>query len=244
MAPRRAGTSRGGPHISVAPWLNRLRSAIVEVRAGRDSEGVHRLRVALGHLRVWLGMAGQSTLRAELRQLRKAAGPLRDLDVRLAQKPPGAEARRIETQRSTLGRELLTALEAAKSAVEAVAGLPALPTELVRAWTQVYAARVRLAGERWRPREGIAVTHAFRRQVRRLRYALEFLGAPTEGVAALQASLGTVCDSALARRALKHGHRRYRRRLMRRQHEAARLARRQWKDLRRWFDRLAAKEAP
>ncbi len=243
MALRRAAAPRGGSgpaaRIPVTLWVDRVRAASGLVRQGHDPEAVHQLRVALGHVEVWLRMARRSALQARVRALRRAASPVRDLDVRLALSPPKVEARRIKRRRIKAWRTLIVALDEARALVETLAGLPALPLEQVHTWARRSAARVRSAGKRWRPRDGIAATHTFRRRVRRLRYALEFGQRSSEAVATLQGTLGTVCDCALTLSDLGGGHPRFRRRLERRQREAAQLARAQWKALRGSLKRLA-----
>jgi CHAD domain-containing protein len=61
-----------------------LLATVPAARAGADPEGVHQLRVAVVHLRVWLDMGGWRVLHDDLRWLRAIAARVRDLDVQLA----------------------------------------------------------------------------------------------------------------------------------------------------------------
>ena len=192
---------------------------------GRDIEGVHQMRVGLRRLRAALGFFGPwlppvqcEWLEREIRWLAKRLGAVRDLDVLLAETiAPVRKARgqdkdlkaladlvrrseRCTTLVLTVGQWIAEGAwrgtgQGALRRPVAAAARPALDACL---------AGVMQAGEGFETldREG---RHALRLQIKRLRYAIQFVGAAYGGgramlrqLGALQDSLGAANDAALA----------------------------------------------
>ena len=231
--------------IALKPWLDHLVRHVAIAKRGVDPEGVHQLRVAVAHIRVWLELGRWTVLHDDLRWLREQAAPVRDLDVQLGHEMPAAYAEVLRAERDRAHHELLVALRESRfaSLVAALEVLPPLRTRRVRKGV-ARSARRTLATGRKLPRDSHACVHAVRRSVRRVRFALEWLGEPLEDVAGLQDALGEFCDAWVAvRRARRQGNgremREHRRALERELREAARAARRAWSRARPALEALA-----
>lgn len=176
--------------LDATAWLTHLDDARTLALAG-DVEGVHQVRVALRRLRVWLSFKGHASLQEELRWACGELAPLRDLDVfgevltseALDELRPGA----VETAAEALGSERWLALRQRLSKVRApkrARARRALP-KLEQRLAQLRDALPSGDGE---------ALHRLRRQLRRVRYAREWLGLDTSELGAEQEWLGAVCD--------------------------------------------------
>ncbi len=188
------------PPLRTSPWSKRLRRSIDATRDGAREEDVHRLRIALERLRVWALLGRDAALADELRWLRRKAGAVRDVDVRLALVPE-EERRLVAKERPRRARALRRALEAAR--VEKLLrglGKAPPPTQLeARARLSDFARRALGVGDEAVVDHGNAARmHPLRRAIRRVRFALEWLGDDASGLAALQRELGLLCDRLLA----------------------------------------------
>jgi CHAD domain-containing protein len=234
--------------IACTRWLEHLLSQLPLVRAGGDAEAVHQLRVASARLRVWLTLGGLRVLHDDLRWLRRQAAGARDLDVCLALAPPPALAERLRRRLPKARGALIRALDAPRvnGAIEALRLLEPLPRSDAASRVRLIARQVLRRGSRaeQRPRD-VPALHELRRAVRRLRFALEWLGQRPRAVVALQTALGQVGDHAVALRVLERapaGDRAaaaYRRRLQRELQRRARRARAAWLATRPAVERLA-----
>lgn len=182
-------------------WLDHLERHLPLAREGTDPEGVHQVRVALARLDLWLRMGGWRVLRPDLRWLRRGAARVRDLDVQL-QRPdlPGAVRSWLDQERSRARVEFLSLLESPRTAGLRLA-LRALPP-LPRARAERCRARLRRKAEARCRRllddpEDIERYHDLRRAVRRLRYAIEWLGEDASEVKRVQGVLGELNDEAV-----------------------------------------------
>ncbi|MDP1828064.1 MAG: CHAD domain-containing protein [Archangium sp.] len=176
--------------LDATAWLTHLDDARTLALAG-DVEGVHQVRVALRRLRVWLGFKGHDSLQEELRWACGELALLRDLDVfgevltseALEELRPGAveaAAEALGSERWLALRQRLTAVRSPKRA-RAKRTLPKLEKKLEQ---------LRRALP---PGDGEAL-HRLRRQLRRVRYAREWLGLGTSDLGAEQERLGALCD--------------------------------------------------
>lgn len=176
--------------LDATAWLTHLDDARTLALAG-DVEGVHQVRVALRRLRVWLAFKGHDALQEELRWACGELALLRDLDVFGEVLTPEAleelRPRAVEGAAEALGsarwlalREQLDAVRAPKKA-RARRALPKLEAKL-------FELRVALPSH-----DGEAL-HRLRRQLRRVRYARDWLGLGTSELSAEQEWLGAVCD--------------------------------------------------
>ncbi len=225
--PRDTDPDRG---ILLEPWISTLRRLIPAARDEGDPEAIHRLRTTLARLEAGALLLARAPVRRELRRLRRRASGVRDLDVVLAAGPPPGTARRCRKQRERRHRRLQRDLDGARCAalLDTLEALPAIdPTG---AWAVVARLADRAGRDARRARRhagDLALLHAARSSLRRLRYALDWLGRPSDDLARAQASIGAVRDHAIARRAARRG-RRWRRGLGRARRRAERRVRRQW----------------
>lgn len=229
---------RTGGGISLEPWISQLRACIPAARAGDDPEKIHQLRTALARLEVGALLLGSTSVRQRLRRLRRRAAGVRDLDVVISLGPPARSARRLRKKRAHRLRRLQRVLDAARCAalIEALAALPPIDPASVRPVVARLAARARRDARRSRrsPRD-LAALHAARRSLRRLRYALDWLGRPSDELAHAQALMGAVCDRVLAQGAFGRGGA-WRARLARSRRRSERRVRRHWSALRPFLD--------
>lgn len=194
--------------ISVGPWLEHLARHLPVARLGGDPEGVHQLRVAAQRLRTWLKLKGQRVLDDDLRWLRNGAGDVRDLDVSMSLVEPGPYLDDLRGRWSLAHLELLRLLDSPRlpALLGALQRLPPLRRERALRETRRWLRRTRRTGDRldWEhaPEDEL---HAFRRKVRRLRYALDWLGEPRKPVKDLSEALGDVNDLAVLRDRLLRG---------------------------------------
>jgi len=205
-AMRSAQNEHGERAIECAHWREVLLERIDVARAGRDSEGVHGLRVACAHLDVFLRLLGWRVLRADLRWLRRAASAVRDLDVLLAQNDlPNEFAVALDAQRTPAREQLLAVLdhERCSALLDALEELPSLTFARAQRRSRKLATRVTLLGARaFRPDGDVDTLHALRRALRRLRYAHEWLGREPKAARRLQDELGALNDVVVAQRQL------------------------------------------
>ncbi|MGZ3427662.1 MAG: CHAD domain-containing protein, partial [Polyangia bacterium] len=165
--------------IAATRWLTHLEQHVAIARAGADPEGVHQVRVATARLRVWLALGGWHALVDDLRWLRGHAARVRDLDVHLERQPPALIAERLVSERARAHHELCLAHESQRAAglMQALSYLPPLSRE--QAAPRV-ARMARLTLRRFRAvaadSEELAALHRARCALRRLRYALDWLG--------------------------------------------------------------------
>jgi CHAD domain-containing protein len=187
--------------IAPTPWIGTLARALETTSGPFTPDEVHDLRVALGRLSVWVSLAGRRMLRDDLTWLRRSAAELRDLDVLLANHAgeswtSGLALRRAHEERA-LGLHLGT--ERARALCFALGTLPPLQEGAARKCLAGIVRRVQRAARRaaLAPEDDV-VLHRWRRRVRKLRYALELLGQPSERVHVLQDELGLLHDRVVA----------------------------------------------
>jgi CHAD domain-containing protein len=237
--------SRRAHSIAVRPWLEHLVAHVPIARAGTDPEGVHQMRVAIARIRVWLELGGWRVLHDDLRRLRAAAAGVRDLDVQLARDIPAAYAAELRAERTVAHQSLLAALDDPEfqSLVSALENMPPVRRRQARKRLARFIHRA-VARGRELPRNDYARLHALRRSVRRVRFALEWLGEPAGELVKLQEALGEFGDVWVAFRRASRGRkssqvREHRPALKRELRIAARTARRAWTRGRSALERLA-----
>lgn len=187
-------------------WLLHLHDQLPAAAAGRDPRAVHQLRVAAARLRVWLELAGLRVLRDDLRWLRDAAGPVRDLDVLLGRTPPPAWNAWLRERRSVARARLAAALATPRPAalVEAFSRLEPVPEPTARRGLGRALKRVRRRGRAAEEAPScLDSVHRLRRALRRLRYASEWLGGRPKALRRLQEELGELNDRDQALRLLE-----------------------------------------
>ena len=177
---------------ALAPWLTRFERSRAAALRG-DVEALHQVRVIARRLRVWLALAGLHVLQGDLRWLCRETSALRDLDV--LDEVLTAEGR--ATLRPPAVRRARDALRSSRvdGVVAALRVLPALDVERARAASRAFEARLDVLRAQTDDE-----LHALRRQVRRARYAREWLEEDTAGLRQLQAALGPLADLAALRR--------------------------------------------
>jgi CHAD domain-containing protein len=222
--------SRNG--ITADRWLRHLERHVPVARAGVDPEGVHQMRVAIARLRVWLALGGWRVLDDDLRWLRDRIARIRDLDVQLGHRPPPSWAATLRRRHDRARHELLGTLghPRVSSMLAGLSCLPPVPILRARRRIPPMARRV-LARARAARRRGydLPSLHRLRCIVRRLRFALEWIGAETADLVRVQDALGEACDLSIAVQTLgkRRGERvrRYRAKLVRDLRRARREAR-------------------
>ena len=190
--------------IAPQPWIEALARHAFDARERPDPESVHQLRVCAGRLSVWLRLARTRALRDDLAWLRRSAARVRDLDVLLERHGRESWTEVYALQRPALVQELMSALASQRCAglLQALAFLPEL--EKLRAEERLPQLRERVreaAHSALSPAEPeLEELHRLRKCVRRLRYALEWLGRDSSAAKGLQDALGDLRDTALALR--------------------------------------------
>ncbi|RIH86636.1 CHAD domain protein [Meiothermus luteus] len=182
--------------VPLNPWLQHLRQHLPIARAGQDPEGVHQVRVAGRRLRVWLRLAGMRTLDDDLAWLVRSAGEVRDLEVLLQTEFPQAFREWAQSRLNTAREKLLPVLESKRleGLLQALSLLPPLGIADAEPRLGRFFAQVERRAALWSQEERFDVLHALRRALRRLRYALEWLGQESRAVKSLQESFGQVGD--------------------------------------------------
>jgi CHAD domain-containing protein len=243
---RRPLRSRVGP-IAAEPWLEHLIRHLPVARAGEDPEGVHQVRVAAARLRVWLDLAGKKEKSAALKRLRRHAARVRDLDVHLEANPPAEVERTLRERRREARSELLAALDdpTLETLIEDLQRSPPTPEAQFIARIRSLARKTVKRGDRAldRPKD-IDALHALRRSVRRLRFALEWIGERLEQAVELQDALGRLADRStaidhLATMGREGAVSEYRRHLERKLRKSAEAALSLWSEARQVFEDLA-----
>lgn len=234
--------------IALRPWFLKLRAAIKVARVESEPESVHQLRGALARIDVWLKIAAQKKPRSDVRWLRARAAAVRDLDIQLAMDLPERVAAQVRRRRTAARRRLREALVSPrlKALMRALTALEPLAEELVEKGVKSLARRTLKRGRRALKRpDDLDALHALRRSVRRVRYAIEWTGRSTRGMAKLQEALGKAADFHVAALTLRDAPgdsrelRAYRKELDEALRRKARRARRLWRAMRLTFKRLA-----
>ena len=188
--------------LSPSPWIEALERHVRATRLAPAVENVHQLRVAAGRLAVWLRLARRHALRDDLDWLRQSAAPVRDLDVLLARHGGESWSAPLADERAAAARELALALASPRmqGLLQALQYLAPIPEREAEKRNAKFRARYLASAEETLEVEApdIDALHALRKRVRRLRYALEWLGHESSAEKALQDALGLLHDSAVA----------------------------------------------
>lgn len=191
---------KSSPLLPASTWLDELARRIESLRASIDPESVHKLRVSAGRLSVWLELGARRALRDDLRNLRRAASAVRDLDVISAHEHESAWVETLRQERGEEAARLRAAMASPRieALVDGLAIVPEPDPVCVRAALQRLKRRVQRAGDQLDDAENRErALHRLRRRVRRLRYALDWLGADAGDLRELQESLGGLNDLAV-----------------------------------------------
>ncbi|WP_448566935.1 CHAD domain-containing protein [Thermus sp.] len=177
-------------------WVEHLLAHLPLALSGEDPEGVHQVRVAGRRLRAYLDLLGFRVLKDDLRFLVRQAGRVRDLEVALGKDLPQGFREHLEAELKEARRSLVALLRSPwmGALLRALRHLP--PLDEKRAGKRLERLEARLE-ERWARLEAqptLENLHAFRRALRRVRYAKEFLGLSAKREKALQEVLGEVND--------------------------------------------------
>ncbi len=178
-------------------WREHLKAHIPLALAGTDPEGVHQVRVAARRLRVYLDLLGYRVLRDDLRRLARGTGRVRDLEVVLGRGPfpEGFQSfleRELAAARSRLPD--LLASPWTEVLLRALATLPPLQERAAFQRLSRLEKGLRKRLELLKRDPSPEAFHAYRKALRRLRYAKEFLGLPAKEEKRLQDRLGEVQD--------------------------------------------------
>ena len=179
--------------------IEQLRARLLVARVGDDAEGVHQVRVAARRLDAWLVLGNRRMLRDDLRWLRATVSRARDLDVLIGGEVPGwllsqdllvwLQLRRAEEQ-----PKIVAALESERSGalLDALSLLPDIDQDTARRSISPIVRQVldRAAQLRANDDPDDDDLHGLRRAVRRLRFALEWMGEKSSALAELQQIFG------------------------------------------------------
>jgi CHAD domain-containing protein len=177
-------------------WVAHLEAHLPLALSGEDPEGVHQVRVAGRRLRAYLELLGFRVLKDDLRFLVRQAGRVRDLEVALgwalSQGVRGQLEAELKEAREALSGLLLSPWMGAL--LRALRHLPPLDKGQARKRLRRLQERLEARFLELRAEPSLERLHAFRRVLRRVRYAKEFLGLSTKREKALQEVLGEVND--------------------------------------------------
>ena len=190
-----------GRSIASAVWVRHLRSAILVARRGEDPEGVHQVRVACRRLTAWLDLGRRRIGRDDLKWLRDAAGPVRDLDVLLERDVPPAMKRWLEREWKRARPALERALDdpRALATVRLFENMGPLRSEELDMKALLDKADKALDGvdeKAAHPEE----LHVLRRKLRPVRYALEWQKKDAKSIVEAQDALGALSDAVILHR--------------------------------------------
>ena len=190
-----------GRSIASSAWVRRLRAAIVVARRGDDPEGVHQVRVACRRLTAWLDLGRRRVGRDDLKWLRDAAGPVRDLDVLLERDVPPGMKRWLEREWEKARPALERALDDPRTlaTVRLFENMGPLRAEELHMGALLDKADKALAGvdrKAAHPEE----LHVLRRKLRPIRYALEWQKEDATAIVEAQEALGALSDAVILHR--------------------------------------------
>jgi CHAD domain-containing protein len=175
--------------ISVTPAVAKFEAARAVALRG---EGVREVRAAARRLRVWLQLSGLTALVDDLRWVCRETSRLRDLEL-------FDGVLKNATTRANAERRAFTALRSRRidGVIAALRSLP--PLNASRARSQLRQWEKSLRSNTLKTDDDV---HAFRKRVRRARYAYEWLGEDAKELRRLQNVLGALCDLAALSRLL------------------------------------------
>jgi len=177
-------------------WVAHLEAHLPLALSGEDPEGVHQVRVAGRRLRAYLELLGHRILRDDLRFLVRQAGRVRDLEVALGWALPQGVRGQLEAELKE-AREALSGLLLSPwmgALLRSLRHLPPLDKGQARKRLKRLQERLEARFLELRAEPSLERLHAYRRALRRVRYAKEFLGLPARRERALQEVLGEVND--------------------------------------------------
>jgi len=177
-------------------WVAHLEAHLPLALSGEDPEGVHQVRVAGRRLRAYLELLGHRILRDDLRFLVRQAGRVRDLEVALGWALPQGVRGQLEAELKE-AREALSGLLLSPwmgALLRSLRHLPPLDKGQARKRLKRLQERLEDRFLELRAEPSLERLHAYRRALRRVRYAKEFLGLSTKRERALQEVLGEVND--------------------------------------------------
>ena len=177
-------------------WVAHLEAHLPLALSGEDPEGVHQVRVAGRRLRAYLELLGHRILRDDLRFLVRQAGRVRDLEVALGGPLPEGFREHLRAELSEARRSLVALLRSLwmGALLRALRHLPPLDKGRARKRLRRLQECLEARFLELRAEPSLERLHAYRRALRRVRYAKEFLGLSTKRERALQEVLGEFND--------------------------------------------------
>ena len=196
--PRTKSSKKNSPaDISASPVVDALVEAADMTLTSNEVRPVHQLRVNCRRLDVWFRLAKLRPMRDELTWLRRSAGDVRDLDVLMTMDiPPGWE-RSLRMRRYHAHKRLKSVIEDERTTALIAAVSERRPTSYKQAVkvTQGLLDQVLRAGRKISKASAeVEDFHRVRIRVKRLRYALEWLGGSTELLTEAQDLFGALND--------------------------------------------------
>lgn len=190
--------------------VEELRRWLEVARDELSSEAVHEVRVTGRRLRAFLTLGEHHVLVDDLRWLVGSLGRLRDLDVAL-ELPVAAGPFQawLVAERSAEAENAARLLERPRveALVVALGQVPRVPKRRAHGALARLDAKLNEAEAAARREPTIDALHELRKAVRRMRYALEWLGKDESALQRKQALVGEACDLKLLERLLlEFGH--------------------------------------
>ena len=192
--------------IAADRWTAHLREHLDLARRPAEVEGVHQVRVAARRLDAWLLLGRRRMLRDDLRWLRGVVGEARDLDVLLARGdefPEGFIAW-LQERRAAEQLRVEAGLDSERTSALVAALLVAAPVEENHARRSIGGFFDRVSrgdavlasgGDKAEPLD--VQVHGLRRAIRRLRFALDWMGEKVSVLVELQDRFGEACDQVV-----------------------------------------------
>ncbi len=183
--------------LTLAGETRALRRLVTRCQRRPGVEDVHELRATARRLEVYLRLAKWRVLRADLRRLIRALGPLRDCDVARAARVGREFEVWVSARRESEAARVQALLNAREvgALLHALALLPPLHHATARKVSRKLARRAEDAVE-----PTFESLHDARRALRRARLARQWLGDDADALKHRQRLMGVVCDlSCLAR---------------------------------------------
>lgn len=185
-------------------WRCRLEQLLGELSTEITPEEFHEIRESLGRLATWLRLAGLRSLRERVKLLRRAVGPVRDLDV-VREQLSAPDRKVLDRERHRRGEEARSRLLGAstQTLLQELRDAPVVNYAAAEQETRHLGRRVAKAGASFAATPTRAHAHLLRRRLRDYRFAREWLGRTTARLKPLIRRLGQLNDEALVRPVLE-----------------------------------------
>ena len=184
--------------LRIDRWRDRLEELLGGLSQEITSQECHEIRESLGRLATWLHLAGSPALRERVKSLRRAAGPVRDIDVTL-ERIVGPSAKILERRRRGRSETLRLRILGTETGelLRDLREIPAVNYSEAESAARRLGRRVRKAGAAFAEKPTRTQAHCLRRRLREYRFAREWLRLPTSSLKPLIRRLGQLNDDTV-----------------------------------------------